>query len=250
MSIFGLEFPNGTGLSHHMSVEEEEEESEWDVEAIVDSRKQRGHLQFLVKWFGFPDSQNSWQDEKDLENCRELVKEFLLTHPPKSPVARQRRPGSASRSSRRPAQKIERPIPVRNRSPPLRLFPVSESLTEPITQLKTEPVDAERPFESDTDSDAAQEINAASEVVAATDLGPGVVPVKVTDGFMRKKGNEFVIYYMILLSDGTTREFSSAEARKLKRSIIVDYLIGMFDLGYGCFYTMAGRPLSRRCLQQ
>jgi hypothetical protein len=66
--------------------------------------------------------------------------------------------------------------------------------------------------------------------------------VKVTDGFIRKKGDKFVIYYKILLSDGTIWEFSDTEAMKLKRFIIVDYLIGMFDLGMGCFYTLAGQP--------
>jgi hypothetical protein len=73
------------------------------------------------------------------------------------------------------------------------------------------------------------------------ELGPGVVPLKVIDGFMRHEGDQFVIYYKILLSDGTTRVFSSADARKLKKSIIVDYLLETFDLGICCYYTAFGK---------
>jgi hypothetical protein len=39
----------------------------------------------------------------------------------------------------------------------------------------------------------------------------------------------------MLLSDGTTKVFSAADARKLKRSIIVDYLLKMFDRRIGCY---------------
>ena len=36
---------------------------------------------YLVKWYDWPESENSWQDETDLENSQELVSEFHRTHP-------------------------------------------------------------------------------------------------------------------------------------------------------------------------
>jgi hypothetical protein len=39
---------------------QKQDEVKWDVEAIVDSRVREGRLQFLVKWVGFSDSENSW----------------------------------------------------------------------------------------------------------------------------------------------------------------------------------------------
>ena len=32
--------------------------------------------QYLVKWKGYPDSDNQWLDAKDMENAQELIAEF------------------------------------------------------------------------------------------------------------------------------------------------------------------------------
>ena len=53
------------------------EEEEYEVESIRDTRKiGRGRkLQYLVHWKGYPISDDSWVDAKDM-NAPELVKEF------------------------------------------------------------------------------------------------------------------------------------------------------------------------------
>ncbi|HEY9845407.1 MAG TPA: chromo domain-containing protein, partial [Candidatus Caenarcaniphilales bacterium] len=51
---------------------EPEEEDTFEVEAIL---KQQGN-QYLVKWKGYPDSENTWHYEKDLTSCQELIEEF------------------------------------------------------------------------------------------------------------------------------------------------------------------------------
>jgi len=58
-----------------------EGEPEWEVEAILDSKFAYGKLQFFVKWKGWPDSENSWQDELDLENAPEIIAEFYKKFP-------------------------------------------------------------------------------------------------------------------------------------------------------------------------
>ncbi len=48
-------------------VEAEDEEEEWDVEEILDSRTTNGQLQYLVKWLDFGPEDNSWQPATNLQ---------------------------------------------------------------------------------------------------------------------------------------------------------------------------------------
>jgi hypothetical protein len=59
-----------------------EGEPEWEVEKIIKSRlhSRRKQLQFLVRWHGFPSSEDSWVSEPDL-SAPDLVKTFYDTHP-------------------------------------------------------------------------------------------------------------------------------------------------------------------------
>jgi hypothetical protein len=58
------------------------EEEEYEVEAILNMRRHgRGRkLQYLVHWKGYPHSDDSWVDHKDL-NAPELLKEFYQKSP-------------------------------------------------------------------------------------------------------------------------------------------------------------------------
>ena len=48
----------------------------YEVEDVLDVKKVRGKFHFLVSWKGYPDSDNSWEPEENLVNCRELVEDF------------------------------------------------------------------------------------------------------------------------------------------------------------------------------
>jgi len=37
-----------------------QEQQEWEVEKILDSRRQRNHIQYRVKWTGFHDHDQTW----------------------------------------------------------------------------------------------------------------------------------------------------------------------------------------------
>ena len=58
-----------------------EGEPEWEVEKIINSRLHGWHkkLQFLVRWKGFPPSEDSWVLEPDL-SAPDLIEEFYATH--------------------------------------------------------------------------------------------------------------------------------------------------------------------------
>ena len=57
-----------------------EGEPEWEVEKILDTKFTYNRLQFLVKWKGWPDSKNSWEPEKHLENAQDLINNFYRDH--------------------------------------------------------------------------------------------------------------------------------------------------------------------------
>ena len=53
-------------------------EEQYEGEQILDERN-HGHWkkkQYLVKWKGYPDSDNQWLHAKDMENTQELIAEF------------------------------------------------------------------------------------------------------------------------------------------------------------------------------
>ena len=54
---------------------------EWEVEYIKDSRLQRGKLQYLVKWKGYPQEESTWEPEECVKNSKKLVENFHSKHP-------------------------------------------------------------------------------------------------------------------------------------------------------------------------
>ena len=59
----------------------EGEEGHYEIERILTSRPTRNQksTQYLVKWKGYPDSENSWIPEKELSHTKELLAKFRTT---------------------------------------------------------------------------------------------------------------------------------------------------------------------------
>ena len=58
-----------------------DDELEWEVEQVVDSKWYYGKLQFKVWYKGYPRHKATWQPSQDLENAPEKVAEFYRAHP-------------------------------------------------------------------------------------------------------------------------------------------------------------------------
>lgn len=56
---------------------------EREVEEILDSRKRRGHLQYLVSWVGCGPQDNQWVASEDAEGAEDAIKDFHRFNPSK-----------------------------------------------------------------------------------------------------------------------------------------------------------------------
>ena len=51
---------------------------EWEVEEVLAKRKRYGKMQYLVKWLGYPNSENTWEPEENLSNASIKIQEFEM----------------------------------------------------------------------------------------------------------------------------------------------------------------------------
>ena len=55
-------------------------EDEYEVETIISHKRHgRGYL-YLVKWTGYPDSENSWEPTASLANAPEILQQYRQQH--------------------------------------------------------------------------------------------------------------------------------------------------------------------------
>ena len=56
-------------------------ELEYEVEEVLDSRLFWNKLQYLIKWKGYTEENNTWEPVTNLDNVKDAIKEFHQTHP-------------------------------------------------------------------------------------------------------------------------------------------------------------------------
>ena len=64
-----------------------DDEQEWEVEEILDCRRHRKKLQYLIKWKGFDSTENTWEPVTNLRSPQ-LLQEFRQKYPFKVHAAR------------------------------------------------------------------------------------------------------------------------------------------------------------------
>ena len=58
-----------------------EGEAEYEVEGVLASRKRGRGIQYLVKWKGYGNEENTWEAKSRMGNAKEIIKEFHLKSP-------------------------------------------------------------------------------------------------------------------------------------------------------------------------
>jgi Chromo (CHRromatin Organisation MOdifier) domain len=88
--------PKGTPDTPVTTTEVDNPNEEYDVEEVLDSRYIRRKLHYLIKWSGYPDSENSWEPATNL-SCPEKLESFHRRNPS---LPRMPGPGPVHRSRR------------------------------------------------------------------------------------------------------------------------------------------------------
>ena len=59
----------------------EDQDNEWEVDQIIDSRYKNKKLEFLVHWKGYDDTDCTWELKSNLSNAKEALIDFYHTNP-------------------------------------------------------------------------------------------------------------------------------------------------------------------------
>lgn len=70
--------PDDSALATRITIDNT---TEYEVERILKARGNTKKREYLIKWKGYPNSENTWEPIKNLKNCSDLLKDFRRSRP-------------------------------------------------------------------------------------------------------------------------------------------------------------------------
>jgi len=83
-----------------------EPEEEYTVEKILDKRIRGGKTEYLIKWEGYPDSENTWEPEDNLD-CPDLISAFEEKTKQKKEEKKRKKEAESSGSGKKKQKLVE-----------------------------------------------------------------------------------------------------------------------------------------------
>ena len=88
-------------------IEMEPDQTDYEVEQLLDVRKFGNQWRYLVKWKNYPSEENSWEPIKCLKDCPKRLEQFHQQNPQKFDPRRQNSTSHDSRRNQRAAKKMD-----------------------------------------------------------------------------------------------------------------------------------------------
>jgi len=83
-----------------------EPEEEYTVEKILDKRIRGGKTEYLIKWEGYPDSENTWEPDDNLD-CPDLINAFEEKTKAKKEEKKRKKEAESSGSGKKKQKLVE-----------------------------------------------------------------------------------------------------------------------------------------------
>lgn len=190
-------------------------EKEYVIEALVGRRYAKGH-QYLVKWEGYPESENTWEKRESLmKNAKKMVEEFDKKWEAEHPKKNARVP--KKRVPKIPTTKVfPKTIAVKL---PQRVIVINNSSSDSEDWVAEE----EEEENHDAKENSTDIANPNTKIVFAGDKESEEEKTKLEISMVEKKNGTFVYTVM---QNGKLSQIQKEELQKLYRQEMIEFLTG------------------------
>ncbi|KAF8552863.1 hypothetical protein OG21DRAFT_1498097 [Imleria badia] len=218
--------------------EEEEEEEEYEIEQIIDAKKGQfpgGRMGYFVKWKNYGQEHNSWVDERDAGNAKELIDLFWAEKKKSKVGPRKSEPvNSKPKLVEKPSRKSLADVEL-SAEPELHAKKRGRPMKEELPSDKQEPRDEDedehrakkKPRKSNgvarQDNKRESDDEAVGNMKRHTKAPSWEELIETIDTVEREEDGELYVFFTLKSDKKRVRENSRVCARKFPQKLIMFY---------------------------